>query len=128
MLFTVNSFLHKEDENQNIVCAPSEVRTHDLEIMRLARCLLRYRGIRKQLELYFLRLSKSYQNHRTENPGRNFGPVRKTAFAIKKFNIKTLPIKNLPATYMQLFKSASFADGRIRTYAPVGKLISSQSP
>jgi hypothetical protein len=24
--------------------APSEVRTHDLEIMRLARCLLRYRG------------------------------------------------------------------------------------
>ncbi len=26
--------------------APSEVRTHDLEIMRLARCLLRYRGLR----------------------------------------------------------------------------------
>ncbi|KAK4031016.1 hypothetical protein OUZ56_024502 [Daphnia magna] len=25
--------------------APSEVRTHDLEIMRLARCLLRYRGM-----------------------------------------------------------------------------------
>ena len=27
------------------VFAPSEDRTHDLEIMRLARCLLRYRGL-----------------------------------------------------------------------------------
>ena len=27
-------------------CAPSEVRTHDLEIMRLARCLLRYRSVK----------------------------------------------------------------------------------
>ncbi len=33
----------------NTVIAPSEVRTHDLEIMRLARCLLRYRGLRNQL-------------------------------------------------------------------------------
>ena len=31
------------EEAQNI--APSEDRTHDLEIMRLARCLLRYRGL-----------------------------------------------------------------------------------
>ena len=28
-----------------MLIAPSEDRTHDLEIMRLARCLLRYRGL-----------------------------------------------------------------------------------
>jgi hypothetical protein len=27
------------------MCAPGEDRTHDLKIMRLTRCLLRYRGL-----------------------------------------------------------------------------------
>ena len=42
-IFKVYSFLHwRESKSWR---APSEVRTHDLEIMRLARCQLRYRGM-----------------------------------------------------------------------------------
>ena len=40
--------------------APSEVRTHDLEIMRLARCLLRYRGIRNWQSLGYSKTTKSH--------------------------------------------------------------------
>ena len=54
-------FLHKENDNQNILCAPSEVRTHDLEIMRLARCLLRYRGMQILFKITCtLQLSNKY--------------------------------------------------------------------
>ena len=38
----------KKDEKKY---APSEDRTHDLEIMRLARCLLRYRGLGNEPQL-----------------------------------------------------------------------------
>lgn len=53
-LFAIDSHLHWLGCK---ILAPGEDRTHDLKIMRLTRCLLRYRGPRKVLGSAFDRES-----------------------------------------------------------------------